>query len=126
MIKVTLPDEPDKKIVAIKMLLEAAIIGLEELSQEITEEPREVKEEMRGNMPPTYETYRGINIYLLEDVDTGKKSIQFDWYGRMQTAMEEEYETPTFENKLQAARSAIDLCLTLKEQGHVDENGCLK
>lgn len=77
-------------------------------------------------MPEPYEVYRGINIYVLEDVDIKEQFVQFDWYGRMQTAMEEEYEAPTLKNKLQAARSAIDLCLTLKEQGHVDENGCLK
>lgn len=76
-------------------------------------------------MPPIYETYKGINIYVLEDVETTEKSVLFDWYGRMQTAQEEEYESPTLKNKLQAARGAIDLCLTLKEQGMVDENGCL-
>lgn len=77
-------------------------------------------------MPPVYETYRGINIYVLEDVETHEKSVQFDWYGRPQFAQEEEYEVPTLENKLNGARGAIDLLLALKEQGHVDGNGYLK
>lgn len=75
---------------------------------------------------PIYETYRGINIYVYEDVETGKKGVQFDWYGRLQEAQEEEYEKPTLENKLQAARGVIDLLLTIKEKGMVDENGMLK
>lgn len=77
-------------------------------------------------MPPVYETHRGVNIYVLEDITTGEKSVQFDWYGRPQNASEEEYEAPTLENKLSGARSAIDLLLTLKEKGMVDENGYLK
>ncbi len=75
---------------------------------------------------PIYETYRDINIFVYEDVETGKKGVQFDWYGRMQEVQEEEYETPTLENKLNAARMAIDLCLTLKEQGKVNDQGYIK
>ena len=74
-------------------------------------------------MPPVYETYRGIKIYVLEDMETREKFIQFDWYGRVQDALEEEYEAPTLKNKLNGARRVIDLLFTMKEQGLIDENG---
>ena len=73
-----------------------------------------------GNVKP-YEEYRGVKIYVYEDMGTGEKGVQFDWYGRLQEAREEEYEKPTLENKLNSARGAIDLLLTMVAKGMVDE-----
>lgn len=78
-------------------------------------------------MPPPYEVYKGISLYVWEDMeDKTKFGVQFDWYGRLQEAQEEEYEEPTLVNKLNAARSTIDLLLMLREQGHIDNQGDLK
>jgi hypothetical protein len=68
-----------------------------------------------------YEDYRGIKIYVYEDVETAARGVQFDWYGRLQEAVEEEYESDTLENKLNAAHGAIDLLLTMVAKGAVDE-----
>jgi len=60
---------------------------------------------------PIYDVYKGIKIYVYEDVeDPSIKGVQFDWYGRLIEAETEEWETPTLANKLAAAHAAIDLC----------------
>jgi hypothetical protein len=76
---------------------------------------------------PVYEVYRGIPLFVYEDIeDSTSVGVQFDWYGRLQEAQEEEYEQPTLVNKLNAAHGAIDLLLAIKEQGMVNEQGYLK
>lgn len=72
------------------------------------------------------EVYRGIKIYVWEDTENPVLGVDFDWYGRLQTAQEEEWENPTLENKLRAARGAIDLLIELERQGMVDDQGYLK
>lgn len=81
------------------------------------------------NNLPIHETYKGINIYVYEGPDG--QGVEFDWYGRLQEAEVEEYEQPTFENKLKAARLAIDLLLAVKEEAGstgmiIDDSGYLR
>lgn len=71
--------------------------------------------------PPPYEVYKGIKLYVTED-----EQVFFDWYGRMQNVLEEEWEEPTLPNRLRATRNVIDMLRDLKEQGHVDAQGFVK
>jgi hypothetical protein len=79
-------------------------------------------------LPTPYETYREINIYLFQDdtMSPNQYGACFDWYGRLQDVEVEDYEQPTLENIINQSHMVIDLLLTMKEKGLVNDKGTFK
>jgi hypothetical protein len=78
--------------------------------------------------PIPYEVYREVPIFLYQDegMRPNHYGAMVKRYGRLEPAHVEDWQEPTLDNILVAARGLIDLLLTVQEQGHVGKDGYLK
>lgn len=66
-----------------------------------------------------YEVYKGVPIHLYQD--EGMPSWQYgamiEWRGRLVSVTVEDWEQPTKDNILKAARLVVDICKSVESEG---------